>query len=291
LTGLVVAGPTATGKTELAAELAKRLGGEIVSADSRQVYKGFDVGTNKSRPAGVAIHLLDVATPDEPYSVGRYLEAAVPAIQEIRARRSHPILVGGTGLYIKAVLEGLSVLPQRDAATRERLEALSTTALREKLTAADPRAAQTIPEGNRQRMIRALEVFDLTGRPISEKWGERTGAAPGPWKAFVIDWPVEELKRRIVSRCLAMWPGLLDEVRALKKAWAGTEPAFESVGYREALSCIEGRCPESDSYAAFEKATLAYAKRQRTWFRNQLDAVVVRGGPLEDMTRQALKAL
>lgn len=293
--GIVVAGATGSGKTELAAALALARDGELVSADSRQVFQGFDVGTNKSRPAGVAIHLLDVATPAEPYSVGRFLEDAVPCIQEIRSRDHLPIVVGGTGLYIKALLEGLSELPQRDELVRQKLEERwqkhGEGALRKELTAVDPKAAQSIPAGNKQRLIRALEVVELTGKPISDAWAERKGAAPGPWLRLVIQWPPEELRRRLLSRCAALWPLLLEETRALRESLTGLEPAFESLGYREALSFLYGDALETEAYGEFERATLAYAKRQRTWFNNQLDAEVIEGGPLERMKDQALLAL
>jgi tRNA dimethylallyltransferase len=294
--GLVIAGPTGSGKTSLAAAIAAAKDGELVSADSRQVYQGFDAGTNKERPAGIAMHLLDVAMPADPFSAGRFLEAAVPVIREIRSRRHLPIVVGGTGLYIKALLEGLSILPQRDAAVRARLEseweAHGDAALRERLVAVDPKAASSIPVGNKQRLIRALEVFELTGRPITQAWEERQGAAEGPWLSFVIHWPSEELKRRLLARCAALWRPLVEETRRLRETLTGEEPAFQGLGYREALAFIEGRMLETEAYAAFEKDTLAYAKRQRTWFNNQLkNAIVIEGGPTERMLEQALQHL
>jgi tRNA dimethylallyltransferase len=239
---------------------------------------------------------LDVATPAEPYSVGRFLEDAVPAIAQIRSRSHLPIVVGGTGLYIKALLEGLSDLPQRDEHVRQKLEARwqehgGESALRKELTAVDPKAAQSIPIGNKQRLIRALEVVALTGKPISDAWAQRTGAAPGPWLSFVIHWPPEELKRRLLSRCAAMWPLLLDETRALRERLTGTEPAFESLGYREALSFLYGDVLETEAYREFERATLAYAKRQRTWFNNQLEAEVIEGTTTELMAEQVFRAL
>jgi tRNA dimethylallyltransferase len=291
--GLVIAGPTGSGKTALAVELARRLGAELVSADSRQVYRGLDAGTAKEVSSGVAQHLLDIATPDETYDVGRFLRESVSAVAEIRARAKLPIVVGGTGLYIKAFLEGLSDLPPRDENIRARLSAEwdrdGEAPLRERLAHADPKAERTIPKGNKQRLIRALEVLELTGEPISASWEKREGRAPGEWLALRIEWPAEELRARLESRCARMWPTLLSEVRALKRAYTGREPGFESLGYREALAVLDGSLGEPEGRARFVAATLAYAKRQRTWFRAQLDAETIAGGPLESMTAQALR--
>lgn len=290
--GLVIAGPTGSGKTDLAAALARELGGEIVSADSRQVYRGLDAGTAKDRPEGVAMHLLDIATPSEPFDVGRFAAAATKSVSDIRARGARPIVVGGTGMYIKALLEGLSELPPRDEAVRARLEKLDEAALRLRLKESDPAAEAAIPKGNRQRLVRAVEVLELTGKPISAAWAERRGAVPGPFLAFRIDWPADEQRARLVARCRKIWPRLLAEVRALSAAYSGTEPGFESLGYREAFAALRGERREDEAYAAFEKATLAYAKRQRTWFRGQLkDARPIAGGPLESMKAQALREL
>ncbi len=293
--GVVIAGPTGSGKTRLAAQLARKLGGEIISADSRQVYKGLDAATSKEVIEGVAQYCIDMATPEQSYDVGRFLRDASAAVDEIRARGRVPIVVGGTGLYIKAFLEGLSELPKRDEPLRARLQAeleeKGEGALRGRLKELDPAAETRIPKGNRQRLIRALEVCELTGEPISSAWARRRGAAPGTWVAFRIDWPAEELKKRLESRCEAMWPKLLDEVRSLRSRYTGREPGFESLGYREALAVVDGSLPDEEGYARFLRATLAYAKRQRTWFRNQLKAEVLAGATMEEMAERALAAV
>ncbi|MDE2038777.1 MAG: tRNA (adenosine(37)-N6)-dimethylallyltransferase MiaA [Elusimicrobia bacterium] len=292
---MVVAGPTGSGKTALAAELARRLGGELVCADSRQVYAGFDAGTAKERPEGVATHLLDVAAPAERYSAGRFLEDALAAVAAIRARGRHPIVVGGTGLYIKALLEGLSPLPARDEETRARLEEewarVGERPLRERLGALDPKLARAIPAGNKQRLIRALEVAESTGRSLSSFWSRRQNAAPGPWLCLRIEWPSEALRSRLRARCRALWPGLLAEVRRLRRGLDGSEPAFQSLGYREALAAVEAGLPEEEAYARFERATLAYAKRQRTWFNRQLQARPIAGGEASRMAEDAVRAV
>ena len=293
--GLVIAGPTGSGKTDLAVALARRLDAELISADSRQVYRELDAGTAKARPEGVVQHLVDVAAPGERYDVGRFQREALTALAEIRARGRVPILVGGTGLYIKAFLEGLSELPGRDESVRERLqerlERDGEPALRGRLAEADPQAAAQIPSGNRQRLIRALEVLELTGKPISEAWSRRRGAATGSWLALRIDWPADTLRPRLQARCRAMWPALLEEVRALRARYSGSEPGFESLGYREAVAVADGTVGDEAGYEAFERATLAYAKRQRTWFRNQLNGEPIDGGSTEAMAAQALRAL
>lgn len=293
--GVVIAGPTGSGKTRLAARLALELGGEIVSADSRQVYKHLDAATAKERIEGVAQHCVDVATPEQRYDVGRFLQDASAAVSSIRSRGRVPIVVGGTGLYIKAFLEGLSELPKRDDTLRARLQAeleeKGEAAFRERLKAADPEAEAKIPKGNRQRLIRALEVCELTGKPMSAAFSRRRGAAAGRWVALRVDWPAETLKERLEARCAAMWPKLLDEVRALRARYSGREPGFESLGYREAVAVVDGSLGEKEGYERFAKATLSYAKRQRTWFRHQLDAEAIEGGSAESMTAQALQAV
>lgn len=289
--GVVIAGPTGSGKSEVAATLAQRFGGELVSADSRQVYKDLDAATSKESYQGVAQHCIDVAAPEQSYDVGRFLQDASAAVSDIRSRGKMPIVVGGTGLYIKAFLEGLSDLPKRDEAVRAKLQAeleeRGESALRARLDRLDPEASAKIPKGNKQRLIRALEVCELTGKPMSAAWSRRRGGATGRWLALRIDWPADRLSERLERRCEAMWPKLLDEVRSLRARYTGREPGFESLGYREAMAAIDGTLPAEEGYALFLKSTLAYAKRQRTWFRNQLRAETIAGGSPEDMARQA----
>lgn len=292
---LVLAGPTASGKTDLAVALAGVLGGEIVSADSRQVYRRLDAGTAKpsaAQRAAVKHWLLDVADPSEAFDAARWAGEAAAAIADVRARRKLPIVCGGTGLYLKALLEGLAPLPPRDEALRERLSAESKADLHARLTKVDPEAAAGIPAGNIQRVVRALEVFELTGKPISAHWRERRAGAVPADLVLRLELTPERSRERIEARTRAMWPGLLAEVAALvPKEFSGNEPGFTSLGYREALACARG---ELDSGAALEEmiaGTVAYAKRQRTWFRNQLDAVVIPGGPLEAMADLAVKSL
>lgn len=297
---LVIVGPTASGKTDLALALARRLDGEVVSADSRQIYRGLDAGTAK--PArdgrglceGVPYHLLDVVEPGEPYDAGRWAREAALLCARIAARGRLPIVAGGTGLYVKALLEGLAALPGRDESLRRRLEDEAArdgrTALHARLARLDPEAAAAIPANNIQRVMRALEVHELTGRPLTEHWRRR---APGlPARAVLrIDWPAAELSRRIEERARLMWPAMLAEAAALSARLEGGEPGLESLGYREALACARARLSPREGLDRLIASTRAYAKRQRTWFRTQLEATPIAGGPLEKMTRDALAAL
>ncbi|PIR18994.1 MAG: tRNA (adenosine(37)-N6)-dimethylallyltransferase MiaA [Elusimicrobia bacterium CG11_big_fil_rev_8_21_14_0_20_64_6] len=292
---LVLAGPTASGKTDLAVALSERIGAEVVSADSRQVYRRLDAGTAKpsaEQCARVPHWLLDRADPSEMFDAARFAKEAAAAITDIRARGKVPLVCGGTGLYLRALLEGLSPLPPRDEALRARLNAeaekLGRAALHARLAKADPEAAAGIPPANIQRVVRALEVFELTGKPISAHWREGRGGGMTPALALRLELTPELSRRRIEARAKAMWPGLLAEVKALvPNEYHGTEPGFTSLGYREALACSRGELPQEAGLAELIRATAAYAKRQRTWFRNQLDAAPLdaSAGPDELLAR------
>lgn len=273
---IVLAGPTASGKTDLAVSIAEALGAEVVSADSRQVYRRLDAGTAKpsaAQRAAVRHWLLDCADPSEAYDAARWAKEAAAAIADIRSRRKVALVCGGTGLYLKALLEGLAPLPPRDEALRARLAVSSKAELHARLTKIDPEAAADIPAGNVQRVVRALEVFELTGKPISAHWRERRAGAVPAELVLRLEPAPERSRERIEARTRAMWPGLLAEVAALvPKEFAGTEPGFTSLGYREALACVRGETSSDDALAAMIQGTVAYAKRQRTWFRTQLVA-------------------
>ncbi|MDE1976621.1 MAG: tRNA (adenosine(37)-N6)-dimethylallyltransferase MiaA [Elusimicrobia bacterium] len=297
---ICVVGPTASGKTELALALARELNGEILSADSRQIYRHLDAGTAKpeldeaGRAHGVAYRLLNIADPSEPFDAGRFAEAARETADDVLRRRKLPLLAGGTGLYVKAFFGGLSPLPRGDAAVRRRLEELARgkgrAFLHARLAERDPEAAAKIPASNIQRLVRALEVLEISGRPISELWGKPADAGRRWEPLFLrIDWPAETLRRRIDDRCRAMWPGILREVRDLAPArYAGTEPGFQSLGYGEALAAERGEVSPEEGLELFIKRTAAYAKRQRTWFRHQEACVSIAGASADEMARQAL---
>jgi tRNA dimethylallyltransferase len=321
LSPVVIVGPTASGKTELALALARALGGEIVSADSRQVYRELCAGTAKpqrdlqGRVDGVFYHLVDCVPITEPFDAGRFAVLAREQVAEARRQGRVPIVAGGTGLYIRALLEGLCALPQRDEALRRRLEAEARAhggaSLHERLARVDPEAAAAIPPNNIQRVVRALEVCELTGRPISAHWrdhknergADRRPATTAPPRGAVvplggqitpsailrIDWPPEVLRQRITKRAETMWPRMLAEVRELLRRFSGEEPGFRSLGYPEAIACAQGRLSTDEGLARLVNHTCAYARRQRTWFRHQLSAQAVAGGRLEDMLGQALQ--
>jgi len=269
-------GPTASGKTALALELADRLVGEIVSADSRQIFRGLDVGTAKPTPAERACvphHCLDLVDPGESFDVARFRTAAVAAIADIAARGRVPLVVGGTGLYVRALLRGLCPAPPRAPALRAELAAAvaaeGSAALHRRLAALDPAAAARVAPRDTVRIVRALEVALATGIPLS-RWQAEHGFAERPYDALVIGLarPTAELDARIAARANAMVAaGFLDEVRAL----AARGVVVDAVGYREMLACVDGRTDVATAVAATVRATRRFAKRQRTWFRREPD--------------------
>jgi tRNA dimethylallyltransferase len=301
---ICIVGPTASGKTELALALARDIGGEIISADSRQVYRELGAGTAKPPKdpqglvGGVPYHLIDSISLSETFDAGRFVQAARPLIIEILQRGNRPIVAGGTGLYLKALLEGLSEMPQGDCALRLRLKREAAERGREwlhqRLSQVDREAAERIPANNIQRLMRALEVYELTGRPISSFWGKRKKAFPESQSAaiFSIAWPPEQLKNRILQRSRALWPALLREARELLEAgFSGSEPGFMSLGYREAISCARGLLSPDEGLKRLTTSTLAYAKRQRTWLKHQLSAIEIPGENTQAMLHTILRLL
>lgn len=278
---VVVTGPTATGKTPLAIELAERFGGEIVNADSMQVYRGLDIGTAKATPeerAAVPHHLLDVVDPDEPFSAAEYARRARVALAGITTRGRLPIVAGGTGLYLRALLHGLFDGPSRDEETRRRLEALAErfgdARLHRLLAHLDPPAAARLPPRDRVRIVRALEVYKATGRPLSEHHREKPDPLEG-YRTLVLGLePDREALRRVVERRTRrmLEGGLLEEVRGLLGRGYGAElRPLQAIGYREAVAVVQGRMSAEEAEGAIVTATMRFAKRQMTWFRHQAD--------------------
>lgn len=269
---LVIAGPTASGKTGAALALAERLGGEIVGADSVQVYRGFDIGSAKPTPeerARVPHHLIDVVDPGHDYSAAEYAAAARAVVHSIAARGRVPIVTGGTGLYLRALFEGLMPAPGKDALRRAELEALATPALRASLAAVDPAWAARILGDDRYRLIRALEIYASTGVPPSE-WARRQ-AHDRPFETLWIGLqpPREVLYERIDRRVEAMWAGgLLAEVERLVAQGYGDTRPMASVGYAEARAQLAGELTAEQAVALAQRRTRNYAKRQGTWFRS-----------------------
>ena len=276
---LVITGPTATGKTALSVLLAKRLNGEIISADSMQVYRGMDVGTAKVTPEemqGVPHHLIDVADPAENYSVARWVDAAAAAAEDIFARGKLPILAGGTNLYIDSLLSGRDFAGSGgDSKVRDALSAeydrIGGDAFREKLREADPDRAATLHPSDKKRLVRALEVWTLTGETITAH-DERTKALPKRWDSLRVALSYanrEDLYARIDRRVEEMLAaGLLDEVRGLLSA--GLSPActaMQAIGYKELVAALSGECSETEAAEAIKQNSRHYAKRQLTWLR------------------------
>jgi len=278
---LVITGPTATGKTALSLDVAERLDGEIISMDSRQVYRGMDIGTAKVTPdqrARVPHHGLDLVDPDERYSAGRFARDARRWIEETRARGHTPILVGGTGFFLRALTHPLFREPEMPERAREALkrwlERQPEEKLRRWLADLDPATARTLEaSGGRQRVARALEVALLTGRPLS--WWHRHAppeTPPLPLLIFVLWLPREQLYRRINDRVLEMIEaGWVDEVRALlERGYDLDDPGMVATGYPELVAYLRGEWSLEEAIEATQRATRRYARRQLTWFRHQL---------------------
>jgi tRNA dimethylallyltransferase len=276
---VLLMGPTASGKTAVALELAARLPVEIVSVDSAQVYRGMDVGTAKPDAATrsrVRHHLLDLIDPDQAYSAARFRVDALAAIAGVRARGRIPLLVGGTMLYFKALREGLSDLPPADAAVRARLDARAADegwpALHAELAHVDPATAARLDPADSQRIQRALEVYELSGRPMSALQGaRRSPAEAGLVSLALVPHDRAELHRRIAARFDAMLAaGLVDELAGLRRRFRldASMPSMRCVGYRQAWQFIDG---DGDCDALRERgaaATRQLARRQLTWLRS-----------------------
>lgn len=300
---IAVVGPTAAGKTELALRVAERLDGEIVSMDSRQVYRGLDIGTAKPTPEQcrrVRRHGIDLVEPGERYSAGRFAREARRWIADIRGRGHLPILEGGTGFFLRALMEPLFDEPPLPEPSRERLRTYlaerPVAELRRWLEVLDPESAAAMERGGgRQRMARALEVALLTGRPLP--WWHRQGPPAVealPVMVFVLSLPRETLYARINGRVRAMVEaGLLDEVRELlDSGHHPAEPGMSAVGYTEMAAHLRGERSLEDAVDAVQRATRRYARRQLTWFRNQLpDGAAWLDGtrPADDLVEDVLK--
>ena len=293
---VAVVGATATGKSDLALDLAERLGGEVVNADAMQFYRGMDIGTAKLAVAerrGIAHHELDVLDVTEDASVAAYQEAARRDFAAITARGHRPVLVGGSGLYVRAALDRLEI-PPTDPGVRSRLEAeaeaLGGDVLHARLKAADPQAAATILPGNVRRVVRALEVIELTGRPFSASMPKRELLSPAVLLGLRVDRQV--LDERISHRVDRMWEqGLRDETEMLLgRGLRSGVTASRAIGYSQAIAVIDGRLDEVGARLDTAQATRRYARRQESWFRPDprivwLDALA------DDLLDQALGAI
>ncbi len=268
-------GATASGKSALALRLAKRLGGEIISVDSMQVYRGLDIGTAKpsaGEQAEVPHHLIDVAGLNEAFDAAQFVRLAKRAEGEIRGRGNRPIFCGGTGLYFRALLEGLGECPPGDEALRESLAALPLEELVTELTTKDPLAAETVDLQNPRRVVRAVEVVRLTGRPYSEQRTGWDGTSQAPINFFCVQREVDALNQRIHSRVDAMFAeGLVEETKRLAKCGLReNRNACQALGYRQVLEFLAGTLGLAETIEQVKIKTRQFAKRQRSWFRNQM---------------------
>ncbi len=276
---VAIIGPTASGKSALAVWLAERLGGEVVACDSTQLYRGFDIGTSKPAVAerrGIPHHLIDVLAPGEEATAGGYRQMAIAVLAALRERRRVPIFTVGTGLYLRALLEGLADVPQRSEELRERLRASRESHpaghLYRLLQRLDPEAARKIAPGDEQKLIRAIEVCLLAKRPVSEV--HRSGRTPlEGWRPLKIGLRPEReaLYARIHARTDTMLArGWTEEVRALlDSGLAENAKPFDFIGYREMRAVLRGGTSLEQARAAIQQATRRYAKRQLTWFRRE----------------------
>lgn len=276
---VVITGPTASGKTALGVALAQRLGGEVVSADSMQIYRGMDIGTAKPTPEemqGVPHHMIDIADPAENYSVSRYAAEASACVDDILARGKLPVVVGGTGLYIDSLIAGRTFADgTADTALRqelsERYDEIGGEGLLGELRKVDPERAAKLHPADKKRIVRAMEVYILTGKTITQHDAE-TRAVPPRYDAakIALDFAVrQDLYDRIDRRVdIMVQQGLFDEVRALLAAGVPADcTAMQAIGYKEAVAAVQGKAAPQDAVAAIQLASRRYAKRQLTWLR------------------------
>jgi tRNA dimethylallyltransferase len=294
----VIIGPTASGKSALAMRLAQRFEAEILSVDSMQIYRGMDIGTAKpthEEQTRVRHHLIDVAEPNQTFAVARFVEIGDAVIADAAGRQVPLIATGGTPLYYKALFEGLFEGPGADAKVREALAAQSNEDLHARLSQVDPAAAGRIHLNDRKRLVRALEVFELTGRPISSMQNEWQGEMQrhrAVW--FGLDWDKESINRRINARVKQMIAdGWLDETRALLERYGElSKTASEATGYHELIEHLHGRMSLDDAIEQIKIATRQLARRQMKWFRRFPNVTWLKGDqPIESLSQQVISSI
>jgi tRNA dimethylallyltransferase len=273
---VLIAGPTAVGKSEIALRLAGQLGGEIISADSMQVYRGLDIGTAKPSSADrarVPHHLIDICDLTVSFDTAQFARLARRAVAEIQSCGRVPILCGGTGLYLKAFLEGLGEAPPADAKLRAELEAMPLDVLLAELRERDPAACEKIDKRNPRRVIRAVEVIRLTGKPFSTQRADWNSchSSSAPCHFFCFSRSTADLHARINVRVDAMFArGLVNETRELlKHGLAENKTAMQAIGYRQVVEHLRGGHPLPETIELVKIRTRQFAKRQLTWFRAQ----------------------
>lgn len=298
---VAIGGPTATGKTALSVALARQFGGEIINADSMQVYRQLSIGTAKATQeerAGIPHHLLDFLPPEQPYSVADFVASAATLISQITARGNLPLVVGGTGLYITSLLNGVAFAPEKtDPELRRRLqqeaEANGAQSLHDRLASLDPEYAAKVHPNNLPRVIRALELFELTGRRMSEQQHNSRPETP-PYRSLCLCLTCRDravLYQRIDRRVDCMVAdGVLTEAELVWKNKETYRTAAQAIGYKEFFPYFEGSQTLAECIARLKQATRQYAKRQLTWFRHQNEAVWLYVDE-DDVTQQAIKLI
>lgn len=300
---IALAGPTAVGKSEVALRLAQKLGGEIISVDSMQVYRGLNIGTAKpggTERAAVTHHLIDIVDLQESFDAARFVELAREAVRQIQSRERIPILCGGTGFYFKALLQGLGDSPPGDPALRAELERTPLALLLNELAERDPVAFGQIDRRNPRRVVRAIEVIRLTGRRFSDmrpRTGEVMAEQIDPrCRLFGLARSPEDLRKRINVRVDAMFAqGLVEETRALlERGLESNRTAMQALGYRQVVDHLKGDLSMAETIALVKQRTWQFARRQMTWFRRQLPVTWIQweaDGPAEEVASQVMAML
>lgn len=301
---VVILGPTAVGKSRVAIEIAKRLDSEILTADSRQVYRGMDVGTDKPSAAarqGIVHHLIDLVDPDEAFNAGLFRQHATQLIEALHQRRRLPMVVGGTGLYIRILLQGLCEAPPSDPRIRaqfcEEAREQGHEHLYARLASADPVTAARLHPRDTSKIIRALEVHHLSGVPMSSFQAEH-GFSERPFSALVIglNREREQVYRRIEERIdWQLANGLLEETRhLLARGYRRDDPGLTGLGYRHAAAYLSGECDQEEMVRLFKRDTRRFAKRQMTWFRREAETawlMIPESEPLEETVARAMRLI
>lgn len=300
---IVIAGPTASGKTACAVRLCERIGGEVVSCDSMQIYRGMDILTAKpteEEKRGIPHHLIDCVDPTERFSAAKYRDMAIPIIADIHARGKQAVMCGGTGLYINAVTRPMSFSEACDVKLREELKAIGEQIggrhrLHEMLREIDPEAAERLHENDVRRVTRAIEVYRLTGKTQREQ-AELDAAREGDFHEIIfgLEWPREELYARIDKRVdMMLEAGMIEEVKQLMREEAEQPTCVQAIGYKEIAAALKGHMSMESAVELVKQFSRNYAKKQMTWFRRdeRLHRIECSGKSADDITDEMLEVL